>query len=215
MSLWQDFMTNDKKVISKWAHYFPIYERHFASWQNKSMTFLEIGVSHGGSLQMWQRYFGPLARIVGIDIDPKCMEHEAPGISVRIGNQSDDAFLESVVSEFGVPDIVLDDGSHIMADMASTIQFFYPRMHKNAIYMVEDAHSSYWEEFGGGLHSPNSFINIAKDCVDRLHAVYSRGKVEVDVMTSETFGISFYDSIVCFEKGEIWWRECPSSGKEE
>ena len=32
---------------------------------------------------MWQRYFGPMARIVGIDIDPACKAHEAPGIFVE------------------------------------------------------------------------------------------------------------------------------------
>jgi hypothetical protein len=45
MSLWQDFLTNDGKIIHKWVHYFPIYERHFAWYRNKSLTFLEIGVS--------------------------------------------------------------------------------------------------------------------------------------------------------------------------
>ena len=32
------------------------------------MTFLEIGVSLGGSLEMWRNYFGPEATIVGLDI---------------------------------------------------------------------------------------------------------------------------------------------------
>ena len=64
MSLWQDFLNNDRRVIQKWTHYFPVYERHFSPWRNKSLTFLEIGVSRGGSLQMWQRYFGPMAKII-------------------------------------------------------------------------------------------------------------------------------------------------------
>src|SRR6476469_2066160 len=52
-------MTHQGKTIHKWAHYFPIYERHFAPWQNRSLVFWEVGVYEGGSLQMWQRYFGP------------------------------------------------------------------------------------------------------------------------------------------------------------
>ena len=114
MNLWQDFLLNQDKRIHKWVHYFPIYERHFSSWRNKSLTFLEIGVAGGGSLQMWQRFFGPLARIIGIDINPKCVEHSAPGIFVRIGDQSDPKFLKEIIEEFGVPDIILDDGSHKM-----------------------------------------------------------------------------------------------------
>ncbi|MEP0868575.1 class I SAM-dependent methyltransferase [Trichocoleus desertorum AS-A10] len=212
MNLWQDFLTNDQKIIHKWVHYFPIYERHFSGWRNKSLTFLEIGVSRGGSLQMWQRFFGPLAKIVGIDLNPECQEHESPGIFVRIGDQSDHSFLQSVVDEFGIPDIVLDDGSHQMNHITSSFQFFYPKMPKNAIYMVEDLHTAYWEEYGGGLEKPNTFINIAKDYIDRLNADHTRGKVTPDLITRETFGISFYDSIVCLEKGEVFWKQAPMIG---
>jgi hypothetical protein len=204
MSLWQDFATNDGKVINKWVHYFPIYERHFDWYRNKSLTFLEIGVSKGGSLAMWQRYFGPLARIVGIDIDPNCKSHEIPGVDVRIGDQSDEAFLESVIDEFGVPDVVLDDGSHQMQHVIKSFEFLYPRLPKNGVYMVEDLHTAYWEEFGGGATNPLNFINIAKDFVDRLNADHSRGAIEPDYITRQTFGISFYDSVIAFQKGDVF-----------
>ncbi len=214
MNLWQDFLTNDQKIIHKWVHYFPIYERHFSGWRNKSLTFLEIGVSRGGSLQMWQRFFGPLCKIVGIDIDPQCKAHESPGIFVRIGDQSDPAFLQSIIDEFGVPDIVLDDGSHRMDHIAGSFHFLYTKMHKNAIYMVEDLHTAYWEEFGGGLEKPGTFINFAKQCVDRLNADHTRGRLKPDAITRQTFGISFYDSIVCFEKGDVWWKIAPMTGRD-
>src|SRR5450631_2380691 len=156
MSLWQDFLTNDGKVIHKWVHYFPIYERHFAWYRNKSLTFLEIGVSKGGSLGMWQRYFGPLARIVGIDIDPACKAHEAPGIFVRTGDQGDHQFLGQIIEEFGIPDVVLDDGSHRMEHIAKSFLYLYPQMPKNGVYLVEDLHTAYWEEYGGGVAKPDT-----------------------------------------------------------
>jgi len=55
-----------------------------------------------------------MAKIVGIDIDPIAKGHEEPGIFVRIGDQSDTRFLDSVIHEFGLPDVILDDGSHVM-----------------------------------------------------------------------------------------------------
>jgi hypothetical protein len=212
MDLWQDFLTNDGKLIHKWVHYFGIYERHFSWFRGKSVTFLEVGVSKGGSLQMWQRYFGPLARIVGIDIDPSCREHEQPGISVRVGDQGDPAFLQEVIEEFGVPDIVLDDGSHQMHHVNATFDFLYPKLPKNGIYMVEDLHTAYWSEYGGGVDAQASFINRSKHFIDSLNADHSRGVIVPDTITRQTYGISFYDSVVAFEKGDVWRKEAPQIG---
>jgi cephalosporin hydroxylase len=215
MNLWQDFLINDGKIIHKWVHYFPIYERHFCQWQNKTMTFLEIGVSRGGSLQMWQRYFGPLARIVGIDINKECKQHESPGIDIRIGDQSDPVFLQSIIDEFGVPDIVLDDGSHKMHHIIQTFNYLYQKLPKNGVYMVEDLHTAYWEEFGGGLEKPDTFINISKHFVDKLNADHTRGEIQPDQFTRDTFAISFYDSVIAFEKGHIFRKEAPLTGNYE
>jgi cephalosporin hydroxylase len=203
MDLWQDFLTNQGKAIHKWSHYFPIYERHFAPWRGRSLTFLEVGVAKGGSLAMWRRYFGPLAEVVGIDIDRKCKAHEAEGLAVRIGDQSDPRFLQSVIDEFGVPDVVLDDGSHQMDHIAATFDYLYPKMGKNAVYAVEDLHCAYWPKFGGGLSEPANFFNVAKGLVDKLNADHTEGQVTPDAFTRDTFGIAFYDSMVVFEKGRI------------
>jgi len=112
MSLWNYYLNNDKRIIDKWTHYFPIYERFLAPWVNKTVNFLEIGVSEGGSLQMWKSYLGPLSTIVGVDIDPSCKQIEENGIKIRIGDQSSESFLTSLVDEFGTFDVVIDDGSH-------------------------------------------------------------------------------------------------------
>ena len=60
MNLWNYFLNNRDRKITKWTQYFPVYEKHFARWQNQPIKFLEIGVLNGGSLQMWQKYFGSL-----------------------------------------------------------------------------------------------------------------------------------------------------------
>jgi hypothetical protein len=163
---------------------------------------------------MWQRYFGPLAKIVGIDIEPSCRKHEAPGIFVRIGDQGDPAFLAKVIEEFGIPDVVLDDGSHKMEHVQKTFDFLYPRLPKNGVYMIEDLHTAYWNDYGGGLKAPTSFIEFAKGCIDRLNADHTRGAVTPDdLITRNTTGISFYDSIVVFEKGQAFRKEPFRTGK--
>lgn len=203
MNLYQDFKTHTGKRMSKWNHYFPIYERFFNPMRNKSLLILEIGVSGGGSLQMWQRYFGPLSTIIGIDIDAECINHQSDGIHVRIGDQSDHSFLLSIINEFGIPDIIIDDGSHRMDHIISSFEFLYPKISKNGIYLIEDLHTSYWAEFGGGVNNINSFINISKSFIDQLNARHSRGDIIPNFITDHTFGISFFDSMIVFERGTV------------
>jgi len=52
------FENNPGRLIHKWVHYFEIYERHLERFRGRDINMLEIGVSHGGSLQMWKHYFG-------------------------------------------------------------------------------------------------------------------------------------------------------------
>jgi hypothetical protein len=64
------FLGNTGKLIDKWKHYFDVYDRHFSRYRGTDVHFVEFGVSQGGSLQMWKNYFGPKARIYGVDINP-------------------------------------------------------------------------------------------------------------------------------------------------
>jgi hypothetical protein len=200
-NLWQDFMGNNDEIVDKWRHYFPVYERHFEPWVDRAVTMLEIGVSKGGSLKMWQRYFGPYATIIGIDIDARCAKSESPGIHVRIGDQSDRAFLGSLIDEFGVPDVVLDDGSHQMQHVLATFEFLYPQMASDSVYLVEDLHSAYLEEYGGGTYSDTNFFTYSRQGIEQMNKHWSRQEVPANPIFDNTRSIAFYDSMVCFEKG--------------
>ena len=212
MTLWSDFLTNDKRIIHKWKHYFPVYERHFKDFVYKPVTFLEIGCGLGGSLQMWKRYFGPHARVVGIDVNPECKTFEEDQIEVRIGDQHDAKFLQSVVDEVGALDIVLDDGSHKMSDMIASFQFLYPRMSKSGVYMVEDLHAAYWEEFEGGLRKPSTFIELCKNLIDELNADHTRDALPPTDFTRTTLSMHFYDSVAVFEHGTYTKKWAPQIG---
>ncbi len=203
MNLYTYFLNNTGRQIIKYAHYFPIYERYFSQYINRPLTFLEIGTGHGGSSQMWKYYFGPMARIVSIDIRPECKSYEEEQINVRIGSQSDRQFLQSLLDEFGPPDIVLDDGSHHNSDINVSFDYLYPRMAPHGVYLAEDLNGSYWPQLGGGLRSENSFINRCKGFVDEMHAkstAYGDEIVPETHITNTTSAIHFYDSVVVLEK---------------
>ena len=59
----------------KWSHYFDIYEQHFNKFVGKKPVVVEVGICRGGSAEMWKKYFGEGATIIGIDIDPNSFKH--------------------------------------------------------------------------------------------------------------------------------------------
>lgn len=203
MSLWSEFLNNKHRTIHKWKHYFPAYETHFRRFRHRPVLFLEIGCGRGGSAQMWKRYLGPHAQIVGIDINPECKEFAEDQIEIRIGSQSDLTFLESIVAEFGTPDVVLDDGSHRMSDVVDTFRFLYPRTSTTGVYMVEDLHTAYWDEYGGGLRREGSFIELTKNLIDELHAGWTRDALAPTDFTRSTLSMHIYDSLIAFERGRL------------
>jgi len=202
MELWNYFTTNKGKKITKWKHYFPIYEKHFTPIRNKPIKILEIGILNGGSLEMWRYYF-PEATIVGIDINPLCKEHEQERINVRIGDQTDEKFLQSLIDEFGTFDLIIDDGSHHVAHVNKTFQFLFPKLADDGIYFIEDTHAAYWDSHGGSIKEPESINNVAKEMIDSINADHTRGQKEPDYFTRNVKCMSVYDSIIVFDKGNV------------
>ena len=85
--MWQLFMSHRGRSIHKWPQLLPDLRAAPRALRRPLADVYEIGVSEGGSLQLWKKYFGPNATIVGIDIEPACATMEEPQISVRIGDQ--------------------------------------------------------------------------------------------------------------------------------
>jgi 23S rRNA U2552 (ribose-2'-O)-methylase RlmE/FtsJ len=158
----QYFYDNTGRLIHKWRHYFEIYDRHFARFRGTAVTLVEIGVFHGGSLQMWKHYFGPAATIVGVDIDPACKSMEEEQIKILIGDQADRNFLRTLAQTLPRIDIVLDDGGHFMQQQITTFEELFPRIDPNGVYLCEDLHTSYWKRYGGGYRKSAASSNTAR-----------------------------------------------------
>jgi 23S rRNA U2552 (ribose-2'-O)-methylase RlmE/FtsJ len=213
MGLWLDFLTNDDRFVFKWKHYIPIYERHFARFINLDTTMIEIGCGQGGSVKMWKRFLGPHAKIIGVDNNPDCHVYAEDQIDILIGDQSDKGFMKSLVDEFGTPDIVLDDGSHIMSHQRASFSMLYPLLSKNGVYMVEDLHTAYWDEYEGGLRREGTFIEMCKGLIDELNADHFRPASPTE-FTHSTNSINFYDSVIVFEKGRTTKKQGLMIGRD-
>lgn len=195
------FRSNTGRLIHKCKHYFDIYDRHFKRFRNKEVVILEIGVSHGGSLQMWKDYFGKDAKIYGIDIDPRCKEFEEDNIKIFIGSQSDREFLSEIKKLIPKADIIIDDGGHTMKQQRISFEELFDHVKDDGVYLVEDLHTSYWALFGGGHKRKNTFIEYSKNFIDYLNAYHSEERsLKVDKFTSSTDSLHYYDSILVIEK---------------
>ena len=111
-----------------------------------------------------------------------------------------------------MPDVVLDDGSHIMSHIHASFAVLYPQLPHNGVYMVEDLHTAYWSDYEGGLRRKESFIETCKDLIDELNADHSRGALAATEFGRTTLSIHFYDSIVVFEKGRHGIKSAPQIG---
>lgn len=195
------FNSNTEKVIHKWPHYFDIYDRHFSKYRNKKIVILEIGVSEGGSLQMWKNYFGSKAVIFGIDIDPRCKDLEEENIKIYIGSQSDRLFLRSVLEEIPPIDILIDDGGHSMNQQIISFEELFKYVKNDGVYLCEDLHTSYWANYSGGHKRKGTFIEYSKNFIDYLNAYHSEQKsLQVNDFTKTVDSIHYYDSIIVIEK---------------
>lgn len=197
------FWSHEGTVVHKWHHYFKIYDRYFSSFRGKPVKMLEIGVSKGGSLDMWRSYLGDEATIFGIDIDAKCAAYDGKSAQVRIGSQADPAFLKDVVDEMGGIDLVLDDGSHDSHHIRASLAALYPRLTNGGVYMIEDLHAAYWPNFSGGYNAPTSFMNDVKQMIDDMHHWYHGHGEKLGPTDGALAGLHVYDSIVVLEKAIV------------
>jgi cephalosporin hydroxylase len=219
MSLLRHIFDGLPKSSDKWDPYFEIYERHVGrALQNlmtkkRPLTFIEVGVQKGGSLDMWSQYFRreqdlvPV-NVIGIDVDPECakLTYDDAYINVEIGDQGNPEFWDSFSNRVGFIDIFVDDGGHYMDQQILTFEKVFPLLSVGGVYICEDCHTSYMSGNGGGLGRKGTFIEYAKKYVDVLHYNWkeemtsdleARYKIGKDLS-----GLFFYDSVVVFEKHE-------------
>jgi len=196
----RELFIKSKNFSFKLEKYFDVYEEYFSKYKGKNITFVEIGIFNGGSLKIWKEYFGPNARIIGIDINPECKKFEEDGVEVYIGNQSDLEFWDKFFLDVGNVDIILDDGGHTNLDQIITTTKCVDKINDDGILMVEDTHCSYIELYNSSKKF--SFINFAKKIIDDVNFTYPLDigkKMQFNYsLNSYIYSTHFYESIVVF-----------------
>ena len=159
----------------KWFHgYTQPYHDQLARLRRQRITVLEIGIGGydrgpgGGSLRIWRDWF-PRATVVGVDIEPK-RPKLGPRVHAVQGDQADPVVLDRAVSLGAGPlSVVIDDGSHVGSDVLASFRHLFPRLRPGGVYIVEDLHTSYWPEFGGGVPAPEvTGVGLIQQIVDAV-----------------------------------------------
>ena len=190
---------NSKNLTSKWSNYFNVYEDLFKKFRNKDITFVEIGIHNGGSLEIWRKYFTKNSKIIGIDINPECKKFEKKNenVEVYIGNQSDKNFWNDFFQKVGPVDVILDDGGHTNLDQIITTVNTVRNIKDGGILLVEDVHTSYISEYNSSLK--HSFINFSKKIINDIN--FNNEKKLGDYkfsLNNYIYSIQYFESFVVF-----------------
>ena len=123
------------------------YEDAFKKYQDKEISFLEIGVLMGESMKLWCDYFKNAKNIVGVDtFERDSMEK----VTSNLKNYNLDLWKmnsfkgdEDKFKEFkeGYPDgfdIIVEDGLHTSEAQIKTFKRYSSLMKKGGLYIIED-----------------------------------------------------------------------------
>jgi hypothetical protein len=156
--------------------YTPVYDKYFNQFIGKGITFLEIGVGGyeyknrgGGSLNMWAEYFEN-AKIIGVDLYDKSEIKKDSRVEIHKFSQDDGMAFFNLFQQ-GIPNVVVDDASHINELTIQSFKVIFPYLKDGAIYVIEDAHTSYWNENFRGTDDLESKETVIGFFRHQLHSL--------------------------------------------
>jgi SAM-dependent methyltransferase len=142
--------------------YTAFYHMLFSNFKNKEINFLEIGIRHGASMQMWEEYFSS-ADLFGFEKDNGHIEKckmlakrtkifktdvsiaDAPNVVNKHGVSVTP--LENTLQEVNtVFDVIIDDSTHWPADQIHIVNTAKRYLKSGGILIVEDLERNYSED---------------------------------------------------------------------
>lgn len=213
------FDNHKGKPISKWGHYFPMYDLYFSRFINHPVTIFEIGVWKGGSLEMWRKFFGPYSKIIGIDIDPSVKKFHDPenGYYVYVGDQSDEKILQKILDDHSNDiDIILDDGSHLPEHQIKTFEYLFPKQKNGGVYVVEDIVINPDEKLWNKENQEDfyQYINSLNHQINTLYfEEFKNFKIPNNSVLKDVNNITYFNGGICIQKGKSYENKSIRGGR--
>lgn len=192
---------------SKHHNYCDSYEQHLSHLRDQRIILLEIGYGGyqypdrgGEGARMWHEYFA-LGNINSIDLHRKTNLLNSTRYRFFQGSQDDEQFLTNVIEQIGIPDIIIDDGSHQCPHMIKSFEVLFPLLKSNGWYVLEDIEGSFWDTWSKGATDYNNFyfpspVNLGRKLINEVNKkhipnFHSQYPIE---------SIHFYNNIIFIKK---------------
>lgn len=137
--------------------YLDFYEQFLEPWRHNAINLIEVGIGGyefidrgGESLRMWDAYFDhPATRIAGVDLYEKKLTGLTERVTCYQFDQTASYLFEALTEGMGIPDIVIDDASHVNGLSIQTFNILFGLLKPGGIYIWEDIHTSFWPDYNG------------------------------------------------------------------
>jgi len=201
-----DLYNTVEKPSIKWDSYFDAFDLHLSKYVGTNPNVLEIGIAGGGSLEFWSKFFKN-GEIYGIDADEKVLsyKYKEPNVHVALGDQSDGEFWDWYLKDKPKFDVIVDDGSHVNDHQILTLLKLFPHLKEGGTFIIEDTHTSYWHQWGGGFKKENTCIEFTKNLIDFMHRQHidqSAPQRLVEIF-SNLKSMTFYNSMIVMVKDHV------------
>ena len=178
--------------IYKFLHYFDIYEHHFSKFVGKEVHIVEVGVYSGGSLKMWQNYFGDKCKVYGVDILDECKNYESENVKIFIGDQESRTFWKDFKEKVPKVDILIDDGGHQTEQQIVTLEEILPVLSPGGIYLCEDV--------SGSRMKLTAYINGLQNELNEIDTTGDASQIKTTPFQQQVCSIHQYPYVFLIEK---------------
>ena len=181
----KDFYNIGKDLTDKVYHhrYDRFYPTFLESLRTQEFNMLEIGISKGGSLELWEKYF-PQAKIFGVDIDSKWQSDKCTTYKFDQSNPKD---LKEITQVIPKCKFIIDDGSHQPNHQFITfLELFENLLEEGGVYIIEDIECNYWRSdasvYGYKIGHFN-IIDYFKNSPDQINSEFSKHRNDLNIST--------------------------------
>lgn len=124
----------DKNTVHNYINGF--YEDEFLKFNDRQINLLEVGIYHGGSLFLWEKYFKNV-NIYGVDItDAEILDRYK---NIKNTKQIfENAYDETFAKQLPNFDIAIDDGPHTLESQIKFIEIYLPKINPGGVLIIED-----------------------------------------------------------------------------